>query len=93
MIFARSEHPLHRLQAFVEGVKCSEESRDNAEVGIALAALKEVPKHIIKCDDQDSDTIGWFDELMKRHEGSEERAFEEFLAIARKLAGEESMNE
>ena len=91
MIMMKGDHPLHRLQAFIEGVRWQQELSSQG-MAAALSLLTRLPAHIAGVDTEMGNHVGWFDSLMERNDYNEERAFTEAMDILISNAHENSNN-
>src|SRR6218665_1934878 len=88
MIMRSGKHPLHRLEAFIQGVRWHQWFSSQDDMASALLLLTNLPAHIAGVDVETGNSLGWFDSLLERNDYDEQRAFTEAMNILISIATE-----
>lgn len=81
MYLAQDSHVLHRIQAFAEGLKWAAFFEQN-QFHTLPRILADLSRYIGREElTPDGNGVGWFDVLLSRNKGDENKAFQELIAL------------
>jgi len=85
MILGGGQHSMHRIQAFIEGLKWRKTFND-PDLQPMCSLLESMPERLKTLLPIEGDEVAWFDQIMGRNAGNEERAFQELMSMIMSMA-------
>ncbi|MFM2165891.1 MAG: hypothetical protein RIS79_262 [Verrucomicrobiota bacterium] len=90
MVLGDNRHLLHRFQAFVAGLKWANGFKETNQEKL-YSFLTSIEIRLSQSLIGSDSGVGWFDELLKRTDSDEQKAFELLLDQLATLAGEDKI--